>query len=295
MKQHVLALALAAALLLCACGAPSAQSGALYSVYYRTELSQSGGADAVCAVGTRAEGESAERIASALLRRMLAGTQDGGVSPLPEGTQVLDVAIDDGVAVVNLSAEYTRLSGMDLTLADACIALTLSQLPEVERVSVLAQGQPLPYRERQSMAAEDLLLSRMDDEARTLRARLYFLSAATGELTAETRTLQLAEGQTRAEAVLFALLSGPETEGLLPLLPEGVQVLSVRMDEGICYVSFSRDFLKNAPQTVQEQENVLYSVVKSLCGLGDIQAVQIAVEGGGAYYGRVEISAPLRG
>ena len=84
------------------------------------------------------------------------------------------MTIDGGVAVVNLSAEYTRLSGMDLTLADACIALTLSQLPEVERVSVLAQGQALPYRERQSMTAEDLLLSWMDNEARTLRARLYF-------------------------------------------------------------------------------------------------------------------------
>ena len=282
MKQHVLALALAGMLTLCACGAPSVQDGALYSVYYRTELAQSGGADAVCAVETRAEGESAERIASALLRRMLEGTQEGGVSPLPEGTQVLDVTIDGGVAVVNLSAEYTRLSGMDLTLADACIALTLSQLPEVERVSVLAQGQALPYRERQSMTAEDLLLSWMDNEARTLRARLYFYSAATGELAAETRTLQLAEGQTRAEAVL-------------PLLPEGVQVRSVRMDEGICYVTFSEDFLKNVPQTIQEQEDVLYSVVKSLCGLGDVQAVQISVEGGESYYGRVEINAPLHG
>ncbi len=295
MKQHVLALALAGMLSLCACGAPSVQDGALYSVYYRTELAQSGGADAVCAVETRAEGESAERIASTLLRRMLEGTQEGGVSPLPEGTQVLDVTIDGGVAVVNLSAEYTRLSGMDLTLADACIALTLSQLPEVERVSVLAQGQALPYRERQSMTAEDLLLSWMDNEARTLRARLYFYSAATGELAAETRTLQLAEGQTRAEAVLSALLSGPETEALLPLLPEGVQVRSVRMDEGICYVTFSEDFLKNVPQTIQEQEDVLYSVVKSLCGLGDVQAVQISVEGGESYYGRVEINAPLHG
>ena len=181
----------------------------------------------------------------------------------------MDVTIDGGVAVVNLSAEYTRLSGMDLTLADACIALTLSQLPEVERVSVLAQGQALPYRERQSMTAEDLLLSWMDNEARTLRARLYFYSAATGELAAETRTLQLAEGQTRAEAVLSALLSGPETEALLPLLPEGVQVRSVRMDEGICYVTFSEDFLKNVPQTIQEQEDVLYSCLlyTSACSL----------------------------
>ena len=114
-------------------------------------------------------------------------------------------------------------------------------------------------------------------------------------MTAETCTLQLAEGQTRAEAVLSALLSGPETEALLPLLPEGVQVRSVRMDEGICYVTFSEDFLKNVPQTIQEQEDVLYSVVKSLCGLGDVQAVQISVEGGESYYGRVEINAPLHG
>ena len=63
----------------------------------------------------------------------------------------------------------------------------------------------------------------------------------------------------------------------------------------ICYVTFSEDFLKNVPQTIQEQEDVLYSVVKSLCGLGDVQAVQISVEGGESYYGRVEINAPLHG
>ena len=70
------------------------------------------------------------------------------------------------------------------------------------------------------MTAEDLLLSWMDNESAHCAHGCIF-TVATGELAVETRTLQLAEGQTRAEAVLSALLSGPETEALLPLLPEG--------------------------------------------------------------------------
>ena len=48
------------------------------------------------------------------------------------------------------------------------------------------------------------------------------------------------------------------------------------------------------PESLQQQENVVYSLVKSLCSLSDIQAVQIAVEGETLeYYGGIDVSVPL--
>lgn len=288
-------LILCALLLLAACAAPAGDEGG-YTIYCLTNLDSAatGGADAIYPLTVSAEGETDERIASHLLSKMLAADGETYNSPLPRGTRVLDVNIENGLATVNLSDTYASLSGMDLTLADACITLSLCQLPSVERVSVLVEGRSLPYRERQVMAAGDVLLSHMDDVMRTLRVRLFFPDAETGELLFESRTLQLYEGQTKAAAVLEALLRGPEDENLTAVLPEGTEVVSSRVDEGICYVNLTKEFLENMPESMQQQENVIYSLVQSLCSLSDIQAVQIAVEGETMeYYGSIDVSIPL--
>lgn len=292
MKRLIL-LCLAAVLALAGC-APAEHGEGDYLIYGRTALETSGGSDVIGAWRSTAMGETDERVASDLVRQIMAPEEEQFESPLPQGTRLLSLNIENGLATVDLSIQYAGLSGIDLTIADACITLTLCQMPAVERVCILAQGNPLPYRLRQTMTADDVLLSGMDQEVRTLRARLFFADAESGELVSESRTIQLYEGQTKAQAVLEALLSGPETEGLLAVLPNEVDVLSVRTEEGICYVNLSQEFLEMIPHSLQEQENVVYSVIKSLCSVSDIEAVQLVVEGeAAAYYGGVPISAPL--
>lgn len=292
MKRLILA-ALVAALLLPGCAPADSEEGD-YLIYCKAALDGSGGADAVYAWSGNASGENEERIASDLVCQIIDVPAEQYESPLPQGTRLLSLQIENGLATVDLSSQYASLSGVDLTIADACITLTLCQLPAVERVCILAQGKPLPYRTRQTMTADDVLLSSMDEEVRTLRARLFFVDGESGELTSESRTIQMYEGQTKAQTVLEALLNGPETEELLPVLPEGLEVLSVRTEEGVCYVNFSKEFLEVIPHSLQQQENVIYSVVKSLCSVSDIEAVQFVVEGETvAYYGGVAIGAPL--
>ena len=287
---------LCALLLLPGCAAPMGVDEGEYTIYCLADLTSgaAGGEDAICPLSVSAEGETDTRIASALLSKLLEAEGETYSSPLPKGTEVLHLTIENGLAVVDLSDTYASLSGMDLTLADACITLTLCQMPSVERVSVLAEGKTLPYRQRQVMAAGDVLLSRMDDEMRTLRVRLFFPETETGSLLYESRTLQLYEGQTKAAAVLEALLHGPEDDALTAVLPEGTGVVSIRVDEGICYVNLTKEFVENMPESMQAQENVVYSLVKSLCSLSDIQAVQIAVEGETLeYYGGIDVSVLL--
>ena len=78
--------------------------------------------------------------ASDLLAALLAGPpQDSGlVSLIPPGTGVVDLTIEDRTARVELSGDYARLSGIDRTIADYCVTLTLSQLPGVDRVELSA-------------------------------------------------------------------------------------------------------------------------------------------------------------
>ena len=92
-----------------------------------------------------------------LVECLLSGPLSGALrSPIPEGVRQLSApAIEDGVCRVDLSEGYGSLSGVELTLADYCIALTLCQVPGVEAVSIDVEGEPIPYRARQVLRPED--------------------------------------------------------------------------------------------------------------------------------------------
>ncbi len=292
-RLFLCALLLLGSVWLSGCAAQT-DEGTSYLIYCRANPTYASGGDAVCAVPVSAGGETAEAVAGELLHRLFSEEGETYGSAVPAGTRLLEVRVENGQALVNVSEDYGTLSGIDLTVADYCIALTLCQLPEVDRVSVLVEGVPLPYRDSQSFSASDVLLSHMDEELRTLRARLFFRNEETGELTGELRTLRLYEGQTKAAAVLDALLQGPESETLGAVIPAGVTVESVRVDQGVCHVSLSAEFLENIPEDVQIQENVVYSIVRSLCSLSDVQAVQLTVGGEAvSRYGTVDVSVPL--
>ena len=58
---------------------------------------------------------------------------------------------------MDLSEGYNGLSGIDLTLADSCIVLTLTQLEEVDRVYLTVEGEQRPFRDSVLTAADFVL------------------------------------------------------------------------------------------------------------------------------------------
>ncbi len=190
-----------------------------------------------------------------------------------------DVMFSDPSAVVGNTVTvnvYTTsaVAGIDLTLADYCVTLTLTQLDGVNAVSITSGGRELPYRETQTLTAADPLLSMREDALRPITVSLYFLDPTSGALRAEKRALALYEGQTRVNALLEALAQGPESDALAPLLPEEFTVLSARVEEGTCYLNLPSDAdLGISPRQTVE------SLVLSLCSLDTVERVQIVVDG----------------
>lgn len=139
---------------------------------------------------------------------------------MPGGTTLLSLSVLGNWARVDFSRQYARLAGIDLTLADYCVTLTLTQLDGVNAVSITSGGRELPYRETQTLTAADPLLSMREDALRPITVSLYFLDPTSGALRAEKRALALYEGQTRRELALEALAQGPESGALAVLRPE---------------------------------------------------------------------------
>lgn len=281
MKRLPLLLA-ALALLLAACAAPREEAVTDGYELYCTVWPDEGGGDAIGAYRVQlAPGVSPDTnaLAEELMTQLLAAsTPDGLRSPFPTGTRLQKISVAGGRATVDLSEQYAQLSGIDLSVADCCVTLTLTQLTGINAVRVTVNGRELPYRKTQLLTAADALLSGRGDALRPINVSLYFLDAETGLLRAQAQTLALYEGQSRVSAVLDALLHGPEADdGLRALLPENFSVLSSRTDEGICYVNLSGT--EPLPEDEALRALAVESIARSILSLSGVDEVQFLIDG----------------
>ena len=138
MKRVVLAIALALGLLAGGCGEEGtggAEASRLYQVWFVR--------DGRLFVSWRT-GEETPRVGRAALERLLAGPTaaetDAGVSTdIPPGTQLVDLAIEDGEATVDLTSEFGSTSSSPRF---AQVVFTLTQFETVRRVNVRIDGRP---------------------------------------------------------------------------------------------------------------------------------------------------------
>lgn len=273
------ALALALCLLAgCAAGTVSGRDG--LRLYYAVPLDTHPGGDAIDHVtvdwNSLPEGDKTARVAAVLSLLMGECHEKGFQSPIPAGTTLRSAEVKGSTAWVDFAGSYGQLSGMDLTIADYCVALSLTQLEGIYAVHITVNGQELAYRDSNMFLASDVLLTSMDDVVRTLTAQLYFPDAD-GVLTAEERLLTQYEGQSAADVVLSALADGPSVEGLQPLLPEGFTGLTARVEDGVCQLNALSACLEGMDDDAAQQ--MLLGVMYSLRSLEGVSAVQLYVDG----------------
>lgn len=266
-------------------------------LYYPASLDETQGGDAIAHVSI-AWDEMSQADTQTQAQRVLALLmgdchEDGFTVPVPRGTLLRRCRVENGVAYVDFSEAYGALSGMDLTIADYCVALSLTQIAGVEQVSITVDGQELAYRDSQRFRARDVLFTDTDEPVRTLSTWLYFPNAQ-GTLVGERRELTLREGQVRCGVVMDALIEGPEDETLLPLLPEGFAVLTVRLEEGTCYLNLPSSDAGLLPDGEAAQQLMMQGIVRSLCAVGGVRQVQILQDGMmQARFGLLDVSQPL--
>ena len=166
--------------LLCACAAQHAQemdeNG--YELYFLSDPNSAGGGDAIRTQEKRLTLDGAmetEDCVRALMEALLAGPDEPSLSsPIPEGTALKSLKVSGRRAQIDLSAQYARLTGIDLSLADYCITLTLTQLPNVNAVSITADGRELPYRETQVRSRRIRCFSSRESGLRPITVSLLF-------------------------------------------------------------------------------------------------------------------------
>ena len=279
-RKRIVLTALALVLLaLAGCGVVQKEQEGL-RLYYAASLDTHRGGDAIDSVtidwDELPQGDQVARAESVLALLMGMCQEKGFQSPIPAGTTLRSVTIIGGTACVDFSGSYGQLSGMALTIADYCVALSLTQLDGIYAVRITVNEQDLAYRDNDLFLAGDVLLTSMDDVVRTLTARLYFPNSD-GDLEAEERLLTQYEGQSAADVVLSALGDGPSDDDLQPLAEKGLSGMTVRMDNGVCQLNVASASMEELEDDTARQ--LLLCVTQSLQSLEGISSVQLYIDG----------------
>mgnify|MGYP004618594735 FL=1 len=243
--------------------------------------------------GDRGRQQQAQYIMELLLGKC---TAKGFLSPVPVGTQLLSCTVTGGTVSVDLSGEYNQLMGIDRTIADYCITLSLMQLTGILAVRLTVAGELPADRVSDVYTSEEVLLTSPDDIVRTAKVTLYFPST-TGQLVGEERRLTVYEGESIAQAVVKALTEPPldrYTDMREPLLPEGFSVLNANTENSTCYLNLPAGVTSLLPADAAAQSLMIQGLVDSLCSLEDVTQVQLMLDGEYVLMlGTVPISRPI--
>ena len=215
-------------------------------------------------------------------------------TPYPPELTVEGVLLENGLLTVNLSEEALELTGVERTLAAACLVYTMTQFSDITALRLTAGEAPLTGVWGETLELSDFLPA--DDTATSdqVTVRLYFSDLQGRYLQEETRSKSSSGEEELPEYILQQLLVGPESENARNVLPEGTKLLGVQTEEGVCTVNFSMEFLRNRPKTHRLARLAVFAVVNSLTELPQVECVRFLCEGESpGQYQALDLSQPL--
>lgn len=265
------------------------------SVYYVVNKGKTNPSDGEVIRAVPETLSAAEAAPETLLKILMNTPADSELSsPFPSGTSVQSLRTEGKKAVLDLSSAYGVLTGYDLTVADYCITLTLTQLPSIDEVTITVDGQPLSDGEQKVLRAEDVVLDDIEKEYMSIEVALYFLSTDNSSLQPEYRKISVKEESDLAGRIVEALISGPETAGLRRLLPGNSELMNLSVKNGCCKLTLSDGFWAAVPSGQKLQLLTIYSIVNSLTNLNSITEVQFFTAKEAALsYGSIDLRQPL--
>ncbi len=127
----------------------------------------------------------------------------------------------------------------------------------------------------------DMFIDNAGDEINPyekVNLHLYFANETGDGLVEENqRNVEYNSNISVEKLVVEKLIEGPNSEGHYPTINPATKVISVTVNDRICYVNLDENFL-NQPYNVTSDVTI-YSITNSLVELPNINKVQISING----------------
>lgn len=157
--KRVFTCLLAFCLLLSFAGCSADPSGGEFiSFYYpRAEITY-GSSDGV--IGSENRQPTEQAAAEEILQQYLAGPEsESFLSPFPEGCKIVTIAMEESGIILTLTDEFAELTGMELSVACSCLALTASALTGLDSVTIRTESALLDGRTEVTLICSALNLT----------------------------------------------------------------------------------------------------------------------------------------
>ena len=234
-----------------------------------------------------------------LINALKAGPKDEStaIASIPEGVELMDekpavVTLPSGQHVLSLNfsstlANYLAFSGLDLWELLGSLTLTLcSFLPEVDAIRVMVNGEPITICEIGDaiVSFPNGLIRRNSFSSHIGSVATLYLVNDENALTAVTRPVSMRSAYSPKSLLteLFYYAGGDASQPRFPA-PASVyseDLLGVQVSEGVAKVNLSASFYRSC-QTLgaEDERNLVYSMVNTLCNMDGIRGVRFYVEG----------------
>lgn len=203
-------------------------------------------------------------------------------APLGMGFQVQSVDINMGKVHLDMTGGYNDMSVTTEVLVRAAIVRTLTQLSQINFVSITVDGNPLldSLGNIVSTMNRDQFVENDGNAINTyeeVTLKLYFANEAGDHLIAANRTKEYSTNISLEKLIVEELIKEPSREGLYPTINPSTKVASVTVRDGVCYVNLDETFLTQ-PYNVTADATI-YSITNSLVELSNVNRVQISING----------------
>lgn len=217
---------------------------------------------------------------------------------IPSYAKVKSVSMDNEVCTI-LFEPTILTEQIDSVLKESAtvysIVNTLTEIPQIKKVKLSIEGKKDPYFYRYVSIQEPLvrLTGQLPKGVKTL---LYFYHNATESYAAELREIPLSSDQAvEATHVINQLMIGAKQKELTSFFPQGVKILSTKVENGICTIDFSKEIRRFA-FGAEEELIIINLITLSVTELTGIERVSFLIEGKEVYTlaGHASIKKPIQ-
>ena len=204
-------------------------------------------------------------------------------SPLPSGTAILDLSVDNGICTVDFNGDFLNnrpKTEQGEQLAILSVVNTLCELDGINQVLIYVEGRPLePYlylNLSSPWISDGSVIGPIREEQGDFFGTLC-LPGQEGDLLHRLQIRATARGSnTRELTLLLALLERSSQNGLQNPLTGMDPPLSCQTNQGICRIVFAPHQL---PTEELERELCLRCISATLCSLPSVDAVEVSAGG----------------
>ncbi len=202
---------------------------------------------------------------------------------MPSDTEILSINFtDDESVVIDLSGQFLTDDASRNVLNTYAVTKSVCSDGTLKRVMVTVNGGEITDQDGNRLgyiAAADINLEDEEYSSEMRDVVLYFSDASGSGLVREERTITITDQQPVEQYIINELIKGPADSSMRQVLSEDTVLMSVDVEDNICYLNFKSNFLSKNSGGEAHERLVIYSIVNSLTELNTINRVQFLMDG----------------